>query len=75
MSFEIDFKPPAKQNLAFLKFHRQYGPKYFGILGILSFFKDESLDENLKFALSIAFNRIFQFGRGLLTSRLHSQPF
>ena len=42
----------------------QYGPKYFGILGILSFFKNESMDENLDFALSSAFNGIFQFGRG-----------
>ena len=75
MSFKIEFRPPAEQNLAFLNFTDNIGQNILEFFGNLSFFKNESSDENLNFALSIGFNRIFQFGRVSLTSRLHSQPF
>ena len=75
MSFKIEFRPPAEQNLAFLHFTDNIGQNILEFFGNLSFFKNESSDENLNFALSIGFNRIFQLGRVSLTSRLYFQPF
>ena len=66
-------------SLKALKFHwkQLYNQcqNILALLAILSFFENQSSDENPQFSLAIGFNRLFQFGSNLLTSRLYFQPF